>query len=81
MPRLMSIAVEHPEDYMQKIPLRTLAIDADGNVWRGEATIAPLGPTVMTWTPVTSQFPTSGEPARLLGSPEDPDEEEDDLEP
>ncbi len=48
--------------------------------WRGEATIAPVGPTVIIWTPVTSQFPTSGEPARVLGGPEDPDEE-DDLEP
>jgi hypothetical protein len=31
MPKFMSIAVEHPEDYMQKIPLRTIAVDADGH--------------------------------------------------
>jgi hypothetical protein len=81
MPKFIGIAVETPEDYLRKIPLRALAIDADGGVWRGEASTPPLGPTVFTWQPVTCAFVASGPPAKPWGGPSQQDAEEDELEP
>ena len=62
MPKLVSIAVENSENYLQEMPLRLIAIDADGGVWRGTTVTAPLAPTVITWQPVACEFPGRRDP-------------------
>jgi hypothetical protein len=68
MRKFISICIENSEDFVRHVPMRALAIDADGNVWRGTASLDPVGGTVITWTPVRCEFPASSEPAALWGS-------------
>jgi hypothetical protein len=62
MPKLISIAVESPRHY--------IALDSEGQVWKGRVATKRGGPSVVTWKLITSEpLDRSSKPAKLWSGP------------